>query len=206
MFVDADPHLKGDAFSDLEAHAESLRRATDDIRQLVHCKTPAIAVETCTPRAAAVNHLVRDSRRAGYRIQPVAPLGAEPDDLIYCFTRSSHEPDPSFISYLASQWEEFEAVPVVDESAPNPAERLVRRKAAWAAFTAAMAASSKERSDVLIAELEEQYPDEARDLMLAMGPTWGRSAVQRKAPVYPLAAISPYWAEIQKDRLTTLNA
>ena len=83
VFVDADPHLKGDAFSDLEAHAESLRRATDDIRQLVHCKTPAIAVETCTPRAAAVNHLVRDSRRAGYRIQPVAPLGAEPDDLIY---------------------------------------------------------------------------------------------------------------------------
>ena len=206
VFIDADPQLKGDAFSDLEAHAESLRRATDDIRRLVQHKTRAIAVETCAPRAADVNHLLVESRRAGYRIQAVAPVGALPDDLIYCFERSSHEPDPTFLANLASEWQEFEAEPVMDELAPNPAERHARRKAAWAAFSEARAASSKERSDVLIAELEKQFPDEARDLMLSVGPTWGRSILQSKAPVYPLASVSPYWAEIQKDRLVALNA
>ncbi len=198
VFVDADPSGKGDDFADPEARAMSLIKATHDIAELVKFGVKVIAVETCAPRAADVLELIAPARKSGYAVEILPPAGAEPDDLLYCFQKSSHDPDPSFLSDLANEWQ---SVDFDEPAVANPSVDQVRRKNAWAIFTAAMAAASEERSRVLIAELEANYPEEARALMIDTGPTWGRLDVQRLPPAYPLAPISEYWADVQRDRI-----
>jgi hypothetical protein len=202
VFVDADPSGKGDDFADPEARALSLQKATHHIAELVKFGVKEIAVETCAPRASDVVELIAPARKSGYAVEMLSPAGDEPNDLLYCFQKSSHDPDPSFLSDLAAEWQS------VDFDEPAVANSIVdqaRRKNAWAIFTAAMAAASEERSSVLIAELEANYPEEARALMIDTGPTWGRLDVQRRPPAYPLAPISEYWAEVQWDRIGTVS-
>jgi hypothetical protein len=197
--VDADPRAAAEEFADARAHEASLRRAAELIRTLCVKKIPFIAVETCAPSSRDVGALIEPAKKAGYAVEPLEPAGEAPEDVIVCFERSSHQPTPEFLIDLLSRWE---PVKFVEEQ--GLAAKLEDQAAAWKQFTQAMAAPTYDAARQLLEETFRAHPTAAAALRLDAGPCWGREEIKR-AHVFPLAEISPYWAEMRQPRRVGLR-
>ena len=197
IFVDADPRVQGEAFSDREAHDNSLKEAVENIATYIKHGVKVIAVETSTPFSQDVSRLIYPALVANYTVE-IAPLAVkDPFDVMTCARNSSHEPDPDYLYRIAAEWEEVDFK--IEETPKNRALEALRRKKAWTAYTMALASVSAAQAETSMKEVYETYPEEASALMLPSGPSWGRLNLNTCPPIYPWARISPYWGAIENE-------
>lgn len=199
--VDADPLAQGEDYSDPDNHRQALSQAAADIELYVKHGIKVIAVETSTPSSEEVRKLISPAITANYALEITDFAINEPFDVMSYVRNSSRNPDPGFLYSLVSNWEEF-TYPVSDPSLDKDRAREgVRRKEAWTAYSQALGAISEDQAELLVDRVFNEYPEEAKILMLASGPRWGRLNLATKPPIFPLAEYSSYWKEIENEAL-----
>jgi len=199
--VDADPLATGEDFSEPENHKQALTQAAADIELFVQHGIKVIAVETSTPSCEEVRKLIAPALAANYALEITDFAINEPFDVMSYVRNSSRNPDPGFLYSLVSNWEEFtypDKNPALDL---ERAREAVRRKEAWEGYAKALGAPYEDEAERLLNRLFDEYPEEAKIMMLASGPRWGRLNLAAKPPVFPLAEYSAYWKNIEQQAL-----